>query len=103
MEELLKLKNMKNCDWIRTPKGASGLYHIETLKDENLFVIISNIEHYKQRKDEMKLYKLIHKFQPEECPKVVSFIKKPKQVCLILEWKDTLFMEKIINYYSNYM
>lgn len=100
LEETLKIKNMRSLDWIRTPRGTSGLYKFENLEGQKVLAVISNSQFYKKRKEEVKLFKKILKYNPEG-PNVLGFEKKKKQTVILLEWKENLFMDKIVYYYSH--
>lgn len=102
MNDILKIKNMKNLEFIQTPRGCPGLYKFETLENEKRLAVISKVKYLKQRKKEFSLYKDINKYV-EDTPKALNLFIDKSQVCILLEWVDCNFMQKIINYYQNIM
>lgn len=98
--DMTKLKNLQEITWLRTQKGCPGLYRVLTDNGEDLLVIFSKENHYKKRKEEFNLFKRIHRYN-KEASNALFFKKIKNQVCTVLEWKENIFMQKIVYYYSN--
>ena len=101
MEELLKMKNFKKIERIKTPIGSVKIYITELHSGEKRLAIISSPKQYFKRYREKRLFNEIHKFN-KEAPRVIGFGRYKKALCLILEWKECDFMKKIVSYYKIY-